>query len=164
MQITKIIALSLCSVILLGGCAKDIGSDIYTESNFGEASHTYQGIILNARKVTMQQGDKLEDNKTGIAAGAITGMVVGNQFGKGSGNVATTVLGGVGGAFLGSIAEKKLKTQDAMEYIVKITDGKKAGDTRTVVQGMNPIFSVNQKVFIMISKEGNRSRIIPDNS
>jgi outer membrane lipoprotein SlyB len=159
MNIPKLTTLSLCLVMLLGGCAKEIDADLYTEENFGEASHTYQGVIVNVRKVRMQQGDKLEDNKTGIAVGAITGAVVGNQFGKGSGNVASTAIGGLGGAFLGSLAEKKLKSQDALEYVVKLSNG----DVRSIVQGLSPSFSVGQRVLVMINRH-NRSRIIADNS
>ena len=159
-MLSKIVSIPLCvAMLLLGGCAKEIGSDLYTEDSFGEASHTYEGTILNVRKVTLQQGDKLEDNKTGMLVGGITGAVVGNQFGKGRGNTATTAIGGLAGAALGSLAEKKLKTQDAMEYIVKLSNG----DTRSIVQGLDKVFGVGQRVFVMINKN-NRSRIIANNS
>ena len=159
-KFSRIVSIPLCAaMLLLGGCAKEIGSNVYTEDSFGEASHTYEGVILNVRRVTLQQGDKLEDNKTGIVVGGITGAVVGNQFGKGRGNTATTAIGGLAGAALGSLAEKKLKSQDAMEYIVKLSNG----DTRSIVQGLDQVFGVGQKVFVMINRY-NRSRIIPNNS
>ena len=159
MSLPKITTLSLCLVMLLGGCAKEIDSDLYTEENFGEASNVYHGVIINVRKVKMQQGDKLENNKTGKAVGALSGAVIGSQFGGGSAKWVTGAAGGIGGAFLGSLAEKKLKSQDALEYIVKLADG----TSRSIVQGLNPYFAVGQKVLVMMNKY-NRSRIIADNS
>ncbi|MGI9407539.1 MAG: RT0821/Lpp0805 family surface protein [Hyphomicrobiaceae bacterium] len=48
----------------------------------------------------------------GLAVGAIAGGVIGNQFGKGKGNVAATALGAVIGGIVGSDIGRQLDDAD----------------------------------------------------
>lgn len=59
----------------------------------------------------------------GAVAGGVIGGVVGNQFGHGSGRAATTILGAVGGGFLGNHIEKRTRTVTAYEVRVRMDDG-----------------------------------------
>ena len=137
------------------GCARQISSDVYSGSHIGETSTTYPGVIINARKVLVQDKEYLEENGLGIAGGGLAGALVGSQFGKGSGNTLATIAGGLAGAVGGAYAEKALKEQEAVEYIVALDNG----ETRTVVQGPQPSLQSGQKVWLMISYQG-RSRLI----
>lgn len=141
--------------VLLTGCARQISPDTYSASSIGEVSKTYNGVIVHARLVMVQDQERLQDNGLGIIGGAIAGGVVGNQFGHGSGNTLATVGGALAGATAGAFAEKKLKEQNGMEYVVQLENG----ESRTVVQGPQPQLHVGQSVLLMESHQG-RSRIV----
>lgn len=147
------------AVLALSGCARNISSDTYKASHVGESSFTYQGVVASARKIHVEEGEYLGENTTGIGLGAVGGGLIGNQMGKGSGNVAATVGGAVIGGLAGAFAEKALKSQDAMEYAVKLTNG----SMMTVVQGLDNPLSPGQRVLVMVSQDG-RSRVVADQS
>lgn len=142
--------------LLASGCARNISPHAYSDATVGEASRTFKGTIVSVR--TVQVGpDKLENNLVGAGIGGVTGGVLGNQFGKGKGNLATTAGGAILGALAGSYAEKELKTQDAFEYVVQLQNG----EMRTVVQGMDVRFNPGQRILLMVGERG-RSRVVPD--
>jgi outer membrane lipoprotein SlyB len=142
------------------GCARQISPNVYKASAVGEVSHTYRGVIINARQVQVEQGESLEDNATGIGLGAIAGGLVGSQIGSGTSSlIAGTALGAIAGGVGGAFVEKNLKSQDGMEYTVQLNNGQIV----TVVQGMDVIYTVGQPVFVISSTDG-RSRVVPDNN
>ena len=145
--------------LTLTSCARNISSGTYKASHVGEASFTYQGIVSSARLVEVEEGEYLEQNTTGIAAGAVGGGLAGNQIGSGSGNVAATVGGALIGGIAGAFAEKALKSQQAMEYVVQLSNG----SMMTVVQGVQPQLQNGQRVMVLVSHSG-RSRVVADNS
>lgn len=51
---------------------------------------------------------------TGMVVGAVAGGILGNQVGKGSGNIAATALGAVVGGIVGSEIGRALDRQDQM--------------------------------------------------
>ena len=51
---------------------------------------------------------------TGLAVGAVAGGILGNQFGKGKGKVATTAIGAVIGGIVGSEIGRSMDQQDRM--------------------------------------------------
>jgi outer membrane lipoprotein SlyB len=156
----KLIVSILCILaLLLTSCERNINSNAYTAASVGEASFSYQGTVISVRQVQVQEGDRLEDNKSGIGLGALGGGVIGNQFGNGGGNLAATIGGAVVGGVIGSMVEKKLKEQTGFEYVVKLTNGQ----IMTVVQGLDAAFGIGQRVIVIVSNDG-RSRVIADNS
>ena len=66
-----------------------------------------------------------EGHGTGIGAvgGALAGGVVGNQFGRGTGRTAMTVLGAVGGGFAGNSVEKHLRSNTSYQVRVRMANG-----------------------------------------
>jgi outer membrane lipoprotein SlyB len=146
--------ISLCTILLCGGCARQISSDVYKANSVGEVSTSLSGTIISARMVTVEDGEYLGDNALGIVGGGVGGALAGSCVGKGKGNTVATIGGAVLGATVGAVAEKKLKTQNAMEYIVSLDNG----DTKSVVQGVDPTFAVGQNVWVIISHQG-RSRV-----
>ena len=138
------------------GCAREISPNVYSASSVGEASSTFSGVVISARQVTIEDKEYLEENGLGIVGGGVGGAIAGSQFGKGSGKSLATVGGAVAGAVAGAYAEKALKSQNAMEYVVALENG----ESKTVVQGMDPQLAVGQKVWLMVSHHG-RSRVAP---
>lgn len=157
-NLIKVIA-PVLAVVALTGCQRSIDAGTYSAGHVGEASFTYQGTIISARKIHVTGHENLEGNATGIGLGAVAGGLAGNQLGSGSGNVAATVGGAVIGGVAGAFAEKALKEQDGMEYAVKLTNG----SIMTVVQGLEGAMSAGQRVLVMVSQDG-RSRVVPDQS
>ncbi len=147
-------ALSLC--VLGSGCAREISSNVYSEAHVGEASKTFFGTVVSVRNVTVQGKEKLDENTTGMAMGAIAGGVAGTQFGGGKGQIATTVGGALLGAAAGAFAQKALETQDALEYTVELHNG----EIRSIVQGPENPLRVGQPALVMVSRDG-RSRVVP---
>ena len=147
------------TTLALSGCARNISSDNYNARTIGEASFSYQGVVSSARQVDVSEGDYLEDNKMGMLLGGGAGGLAGSQIGSGRGAVAGAVGGAVLGAVAGAFAEKALKEQKGMEYVVRLNNGQ----MMTVVQGVDNPLAVGQRVIIMVKNEG-RSRVIADNS
>ncbi len=80
-----------------------------------------------------------------MAAGGITGALVGNQIGRGSGNTVATIAGAAGGAFAGNEIEKNMKKSPRYQVRVHMNDG----TYRTIHQSSAPAFSVGEKVKIV---------------
>ena len=144
--------------LVLSGCARNISSDVYSESHVGEASRTFRGVVTHVRQVQVAP-EKLEENIIGAGAGALGGGLAASHIGGGKGQIAATAAGAIAGGLAGAYAEKMLKTQDALEYSVELRNG----EMRTIVQGPNPAFSVGQPVLVIVSHQG-RSRIVADRS
>ena len=152
------IALLSISVLHLSGCARDMSASTYSSTQVGEVYKSYQGTVINARKVKVKTSDSVDKNSTGIGLGAVTGGLAGSSI-RGDYQAAAIVGGALVGGVAGAYAEDYLRTQDAMEYVIKLHDG----SLRTVVQGLDLIYAPGQKVILIVSYKG-RSRLIPDNS
>jgi len=154
----KMFMVTLCSLTtLLGGCARQISPNVYSEASVGETSQTFRGKVLTAREVLIEGKEKLDQNSTGLLGGGLAGGVIGNQFGQGGGNLAMTAAGALAGALGGAFAQKELEKQNAIEYTLELQDG----SLRTVVQGPEPRFMAGQKILLMVYYNG-RSRIVQD--
>ena len=147
------------STLLLPSCSRDIASNVYTENMINETYSTKMATVIDRRAVKVQETDKLKHNETGGFLGGFGGAVAGGQGSKGWGSAVSGVAGAAIGAAVGGLAEKKLNTQDAFEYVIQI-DGEK--DLQTIVQGGESI-EVGQAVYLIEPKSGGRARIRPRN-
>lgn len=80
-----------------------------------------------------------------MAAGGITGALVGNQIGRGNGNTVATITGAAGGAYAGNEIEKNMKKAVRYQVRVRMNDG----TLRTTYQSHAPAFTVGEKVKIV---------------
>lgn len=106
------------------------------------------GVVETVRTV------QLEGNASGIGAvaGGVTGALVGNQFGRGGGNTAMTLIGAAGGAYAGNSIEKNMNRQTAYRITVRMDDGA----FRTISQSHVPSVAAGDKVKVV---NGNVSAI-----
>lgn len=160
MNKSKIICFGKLLTLLVGlslvtSCAREISSEVYSADHIGEAQISYPGQIINARQVTVCDKERLEENGLGIVGGGVGGALAGSAVGKGSGNTVATVGGAALGAVAGAFAEKALKSQNAMEYVVQLDKG----DVMTIVQGPSPAFSVGQQVYVITSQLNSRTGV-----
>jgi len=81
----------------------------------------------------------------GAVAGGLTGMLVGNQFGRSNGRAAMTLLGGVGGAYAGNEIEKNTKKSTSFEIRVRLDNGR----IHTVYGASSTAFAVGDRVRVV---------------
>ncbi|MEM9043751.1 MAG: glycine zipper 2TM domain-containing protein [Pseudomonadota bacterium] len=121
----KAVALALTGGLVLSGCAVS-DSNTYSREDVGRIIETSEGRVLSWRPVTVES----ENSPLGTAAGGAAGGVIGNTIGAGSGNTVATVAGVLIGAGIGYLTERELRSNEGLEYIVEMEDGR----TVTIVQ------------------------------
>ncbi len=102
---------ALFALLAFSGCAPKG----YTQADIGEVLVPYEGVVVSARAVEVQ------DSGAGAILGGIIGAVLGHQVGGGSGRDVATVAGAITGAVIGN----KLAHANAQELIVKLDNGRK---------------------------------------
>jgi outer membrane lipoprotein SlyB len=156
-KVTMLLSVLCCGTLLLTGCARNISANSYDAralNGTGMISHPCK--VISVRTVAVEEGDYLEDNKTGTALGAVAGGLAGNMIGGGRGRILATGVGAIAGAVGGAFAEKALKSQNAYEYVVQLTNG----TMRTVVQGMDTFLQVGQEALLIEGTRNSRPRLI----
>ncbi len=88
---------------------------------------------------------KGEASGTGAVVGGVTGALVGNQFGRGNGRTAMTVVGAAGGAYAGNEIEKNSKSYTVYRISVRMEDG----TLRNVSQRNPPAYVVGDPVRVI---------------
>lgn len=146
-----------CGVFLLTGCARNISANSYDARALnGAGMISHPCVVIKVRTVAVEEGEYLEDNKTGQLLGGIAGGLAGNAIGGGRGRVLATGVGAVAGAVGGAYAEKALKSQNAYEYVVQMRDG----SMRTIVQGMDTYLQPGQEALLIEGTRNSRPRLI----
>ena len=95
--------------------------------------------VVQAVNVVKVKG---KPNFLGAIAGGVAGAALGNQVGKGDGKTAATVLGAVGGAVAGREVEKRVRSGNRYDVVVKLDNG----SSKTVSFEADPGFKVGSKV------------------
>ena len=149
-------AVAVASSLTMAGCARQISPGVYQGSNIGTASETYTGTVQSARYVVVQEDEMLQDNWLGGAIGGAAGGLAGSELGGGKGKVATTAGGALAGAALGALAQRGLQRQNAIEYIVRMDDGR----LMTIVQGTEPAIPTGRRVYVQTGSNG-QARVLP---
>ncbi len=159
-SLKNIVAVSLVvpSLLMMTGCARNIGASNYAAGSVGESMTSYPGVIVSKRQVTIQDQDKLQDNTLGMVAGGVGGGLIGSTIGQGKGSTLAAVGGAAAGALAGAYAQQELSKQNALEYTIQLDNG----TLKTVVQGLDINLAPGQRVILHISHHG-RSRIVPFN-
>ena len=153
--------LTLAVAFTLAACGANLNVDRYETSGAGTVNTVSEGVIVNARPVTIatENGETIatENGEVGQLAGGIVGGVAGSMVGD---STLVQTIGAVGGAVLGGYvggkAQEGLSAQRGMEYIVKLDSGRSV----TLTQGDDVVFTVGQSVYVLDADSGERARII----
>lgn len=96
------------------------------------------GTVESIAPVT-QQG-----HGTGLGAvgGAVAGGLLGNQFGRGNGRTAATVIGALGGGLAGNTVEQHMRSETDYQVRVRMADG----SIRTISYQRQPDVAIGQRV------------------
>jgi outer membrane lipoprotein SlyB len=81
----------------------------------------------------------------GAVAGGLTGALLGNQIGRGSGRTVMTIAGGAGGAYLGNKIEGNTRRSTAYKIVVRMDNGSE----RTIHQTEAPGVAVGGQVRVV---------------
>ncbi len=142
------------AALSITGCTTDYSGSAY-DPQFVRMPHTVTMGTIQRMDVVKIEG---EAGVAGSVGGGIVGGAIGSTLGGGSGTTVTTALGALGGALLGSAAEKKITTQSAYEFELLLENGKRM----TVVQTLGPdTFYIGQTVRVLTAPDGT-SRIRPN--
>jgi outer membrane lipoprotein SlyB len=144
--------ISIIALLLVCGCTSNISPQTYSVGSVGQINRTVSATVITTRVVDISGTSSI-----GGSAGAGTGAIAGSMLGGNS--IRGNIVGAIGGAIVGGLAgaaiEASATQQKGVEYIIE-TDNK---TLMTIVQGINPIFTVGQKVFVLY---GSPSRLISD--
>ena len=53
-RVATIVCFGIVAMVVSGGCARQISSNVYSGASVGETSTTYPGVIIGARQVTVE--------------------------------------------------------------------------------------------------------------
>jgi outer membrane lipoprotein SlyB len=148
MHITRLLAVSLLSV-LLAACASSNSGSVYSRDEARKVQTVKTGVIESVRQV------KLEGTKSpvGTIAGGAVGGIAGSSVGGGRGSAIAAVIGAVAGGLAGSALEESITRKDGVELTVKL-DG---GGLIAIVQEADEVFVAGERVRILES--GGVSRV-----
>lgn len=126
----RLLIAMLVTVLLAGGCTSPTRGT-YGSRDVGAVIETTEGTVLSSRIVEVSGESTLAGPAVGGASGAVLG---GAGIGSGSGSTIAAVLGGLLGAGTGYLAEKRFKSGEGIEYVLRMDDGR----TVSVVQNRDP--------------------------
>ena len=118
------ILIILVSLFIFTGCTQMYNSNEVSLSDVNTELSYQEGVVEDVKNVV------LKDDGSGVIIGAYTGTVLGSMFGEGKGNIISTLLGGLAGAFVGYEADKA----NAQELFIRLDDGRKVV---VIVKGVN---------------------------
>jgi outer membrane lipoprotein SlyB len=96
--------------------------------------------VESIREVVQQ---KSNSSPLGMIAGGLIGGGIGSLFGAGNGRTAATIVGALGGGYIGNNLEKS-QTQMIYEIAVKYDDG----TWGTIRQSSSPPFRIGDRVLV----------------
>ncbi|SDS54652.1 outer membrane lipoprotein [Pseudomonas oryzae] len=131
------------AALAVGGCASNLGGDVYTREEARAAQIVRMGTITALRPV------RIEGTKTpiGAGAGAVVGGIGGSTVGSGRGSAVAAVIGAVAGGLLGAATEEGLTRTQGVEITVREDDGTMRAYVQEVSEG--EIFRVGERVRIL---------------
>jgi outer membrane lipoprotein SlyB len=133
------------AVFLFTGCARMYNTNEVSVNQL-DTVYTYKtGIVTSVKRVV------IKDDGSGTMTGVMGGTVIGGMFGRGNGNIFSTLLGGLTGAYIGYETGKangeelyiKLDTGENIVTVVKGVNIKKGDKVRIILNG-NKIIRVEK--------------------
>ena len=101
-------------LLIFSGCTRMYNSNEVSLNEVDTVLTYKTGVVEDVKKVV------IKDDGSGLFVGAYTGTVLGSMFGRGKGNILSTLIGGLTGAFVGYEADKA----NAQELFIKLDNGK----------------------------------------
>ncbi len=148
-------AFAASSVVLLAGCASDLGAGDYSRNSVGQISRSDSGIIVSSRPI------HIEGTKSGVGAlsGAAAGGLAGGELGaNGRTSTAGVIVGALLGGLVGAAIEEGVTERDGFAYTIEL---ERDGEYITITQAGNYPIANGTPVWV---EYGERARVIPKSS
>ncbi|CAD5377202.1 putative outer membrane lipoprotein [Pseudomonas sp. OF001] len=131
------------AALAAGGCASNLGGDVYTRDEARAVQTVRMGTIVALRPV------RIEGTKTpiGAGAGAVVGGIGGSTVGGGRGSAVAAVIGAVAGGLIGAATEEGFTRTQGVEITVREDDGTMRAYVQEVSEG--EIFRVGERVRVL---------------
>lgn len=113
-----------------------------SQSRTRQARYCVDCGVVEAINVIEVKG---EGSYLGKIAGGLAGALLGNQVGGGTGKTVATVAGAAGGVYVGNEVEKRVKSTQHYEVIVRLENG----GTQTITYAEQPTFPVGARVKVV---------------
>ena len=155
-RISTLAAVGFAASALFSGCAYNSSSpNVFTTGQAQRESTVRFATVESVRpvRISTNAGQPIG---LGAAGGAALGALAGTAFGGGRGQVATGILGGIGGAVAGNALENRVAMRDGVEITVLLD----TGELRAVTQAASgDFFHPGQRVRLVSS--GGITRVTP---
>ena len=151
MQIVKIIIALSIIMFLIGGCAPDRSTKIYTAGQSLQAEDVEEGMVESVEPATIRKDGTI----IGSLGGTVLGAIGASTIGGGKGKELATVGGAIIGGLLGSLIEKGVTDQHALKIVVKMDSGQKL----VIVQEADVPFQPGERVNVFSSRTDNTKRV-----
>jgi len=138
------------AVTMLGGCAASASSNSFPRSSARTGFDVLYGEVVSARVVEIEG----EPSLLGQLGGALLGHAIGlgnTEWYTGARRVQAAV-GGVAGTVAGEAIERKARTGDGLEIVVRLD----RDETIAVIQAGDVAFNPGDTVQVLIGPDGSR--------
>ena len=132
----------------LAACAPPQSGTVVNADQAQVAQSVSLGTVVGVRQVAVQ-GTNPGGEIAGTVGGAVVGGAIGNQIGDGEGREIARAVGAVAGAAAGNRAARTVTTQQSLEWLVRLDDGR----TIAVIQAQ-PTFFQGQRVQVIQGRGG----------
>lgn len=125
------------AAVLLSGCATSsiYSGSTYTANQVKRAQSVHFGTVISVTKADIQSN---QNSNVGAVIGGVAGGVLGNTLGGGAGNVAATVGGALLGAVAGSVAQNQINSTDAVQLVIRVSNGRVISVVQKFQKGFYP--------------------------
>jgi outer membrane lipoprotein SlyB len=110
-------------------------STTYGDSEVGQTIETSQGSVVSSRIVEVAG----EPGFVGAGAGAAVGAAGGGLAVNGPASLLVAIVGGLVGAGIGYMAEKRVNDRDGIEYLLQMDDGRLVTLVQNREEGEQPL-------------------------
>ncbi|MCY4472522.1 MAG: glycine zipper 2TM domain-containing protein [Kistimonas sp.] len=140
---------------LVSGCASDLGGNNYDRHELRQEQRVRFGTIISMEQVKVDG----QESGGGALAGAAAGGIAGSSVGKGSGQGLAVVAGALTGLVLGNQAEKSITRTTASNLTIQLDNG----EYISVVQEIADPNSLRTGDRVKIFSQGRTSRVVRTN-
>lgn len=133
----------VASAVLVTGCAnRSASSSVYTYGQAQNEQIVRLGTVQSVRYITIQNE---QPSGVGGVGGAAIGGVAGSTIGGGRGNVLATIGGALLGGLAGNAIENQVEKRQGLEITVRMDNG----ETRSIAQEADVMFTAGQRVRVL---------------
>lgn len=134
--------ISIVAILMIAGCAKNIESNVYNESDTLQLRSVSKGRVLEVIPVKVE-GKKVVGTTSGAIIGGIGGSAVG---GTDEMEVLMGSIGALVGSGIGKTIDGWITDQGGYQYIIEL---RMDGTVVSIVQGDNNPLAVGDEVLLL---------------